>query len=248
LSNLRPPQACTGLALTKLAVMARFSSLSVSLGALCLCLCGCQVPVTLPGHADGVAVSGAGVETHYSPTENLEHYDLALLRSAHSSIDLCGFSFTDEAVGDAIAAAAHRGVRVRVYLDRGQTDDELERAAKHDDAERPSGHKRDVEYADGLFEEQEIPEPSSEAVIARLAATPNVEVKIKHSRVLMHLKSYEVDGQTLRSGSANFSASALKRQDNDLVLTHDATSVRRFELDFNQLWARPDNERLQPQS
>ena len=76
----------------------------------------------------------------------------------------------------------------------------------------------------------------------------NVEVKIKHSRVLMHLKSYAVDGQTLRSGSANFSASALKHQDNDLVLTHDAASVRRFELDFNQLWSRPDNERLQPQS
>jgi phosphatidylserine/phosphatidylglycerophosphate/cardiolipin synthase-like enzyme len=85
-------------------------------------------------------------------------------------------------------------------------------------------------------------------VIARLAATPNVEVRIKHSRVLMHLKSYAVDGQTLRSGSANFSASALKHQDNDLVLTHDAASVRRFELDFDQLWSRPDNERLQPQS
>jgi phosphatidylserine/phosphatidylglycerophosphate/cardiolipin synthase-like enzyme len=64
----------------------------------------------------------------------------------------------------------------------------------------------------------------------------------------MHLKSYAVDGQTLRSGSANFSASALKHQDNDLVLTRDAATVRRFELDFNQLWSRPDNERLSPQS
>ena len=96
---------------------------------------------------------GAAVETHYSPTENLEHYDLALLRSAHKSIDLCGFSFTDEAVGDAIAVAARRGVRVRVYLDRGQSNDELERAAKHDGAPKPSGRKRDVQYADGFFAE-----------------------------------------------------------------------------------------------
>ena len=191
---------------------------------------------------------GSAVETHYSPTENLEHYDLSLLRSAHKSIDLCGFSFTDQAVGDAIVGAARRGVRVRVYLDRGQSSDELERAAKRDGAPEPRGRKRDVEYADGLFEEQEVPDPSSEAVISRLAATPNVEVRIKRSRVLMHLKSYAVDGQTLRSGSANFSASALKHQDNDLVLTHDLASVRRFELDFNQLWLRPDNERLQPQS
>ena len=217
---------------------------------LALLLCGCQVPVTpWPGSNAATTSSGSGsVETHYSPTENLERYDLSLLRSAHRSIDLCGFSFTDQAVGDAIAAAAHRGVRVRVYLDRSQSDDELQRAAKHDGFEKPHGRKREVQYADGFFEEQDAPEPSSEAVITRLAATPNVEVRIKHSRVLMHLKSYVVDGQTLRSGSANFSASALKHQDNDLVLTHDAASVRRFELDFNQLWARPDNERLQPQS
>jgi phosphatidylserine/phosphatidylglycerophosphate/cardiolipin synthase-like enzyme len=217
---------------------------------LCLCLCGCQVPVS-PGFRTDLAGgnnSSAAVETHYSPTENLEHYDLALLRSAHRSIDLCGFSFTDEAVGDAIESAARRGVKVRVYLDRGQSNDELERAAKRGDAPKPNGRKRNVEYADGLFEEQEMPDPTSEAVIAQLAATPNVEVRIKHSRVLMHLKSYSVDGQTLRSGSANFSASALKHQDNDLVLTHDAASVRRFELDFNQLWSRPDNEHLQPQS
>ena len=103
--------------------------------------------------------SGASVETHYSPTENLERYDLALLRSAHKSIDLCGFSFTDEAVGDAIVGAARRGVRVRVYLDRSQSNDELERAAKHDSAPKPRGRKRDVQYADGFFEEQEHPGP-----------------------------------------------------------------------------------------
>ena len=231
--------------------MAGLSRISVALGALCLGLCGCQVPVS-PGSwtnlAGGNNTSDGGVETHYSPTENLEHYDLTLIKSAHRSIDLCGFSFTDVAVGDAIESAARRGVRVRVYLDRGQSDDELERAAKRDGAPKPSGRKRDVQYADGFFEEQDVPDAASAAVIAQLAATPNVEVKIKHSRVLMHLKSYAVDGQTLRSGSANFSASALKHQDNDLVLTHDAASVRRFELDFDQLWARPDNERLQPQS
>jgi phosphatidylserine/phosphatidylglycerophosphate/cardiolipin synthase-like enzyme len=230
--------------------MAWFSRVSVVFGALCFGLCGCKVPLSPGPWTNLVAGSSAGtpLETHYSPTENLEHYDLALLRSAHKSIDLCGFSFTDEAVGDAIESAARRGVRVRVYLDRGQSNDELERAAKHDGASKPSRRKRNLQYADGFFEEEDVPDQSTQAVIARLAATPNIEVRIKHSRVLMHLKSYAVDGQTLRSGSANFSASALKHQDNDLVLTHDAASVRRFELDFNQLWSRPDNERMQPQS
>lgn len=228
--------------------MSRSCSFSIVFGVVCLTLCGCQVPVNLPGHPDAGSSSGAALETHYSPTENLERYDLALLRSAHKNIDLCGFSFTDEAIGDALIAAAGRGVRVRVYLDRGQSTDELDRAAKHRDATHPAARTRNVEYADGFFAEQEVAEPTSEALISRLAATPNVEVRIKRSRVLMHLKSYAVDGQTLRSGSANFSASALKHQDNDLVLTRDAATVRRFELDFNQLWLRPDNERLSPQS
>lgn len=240
-------------AIARLRVMAGLSRFTVATGVLGLVgiglLIGCQVPVTTwPGSS--AASSSAGVETHYSPTENLEHYDLALLRSAHKSIDLCGFSFTDEAVGDAIESAARRGVHVRVYLDRGQSDDELERAAKRDGgAAKLEKRKHDVQFADGFFSEEDAaPASTNEAVIAQLAATPNVEVKIKHSRVLMHLKSYAVDGQTLRSGSANFSPSALKRQDNDLVLTKDAVSVRRFELDFNQLWSRLDNERLTPES
>lgn len=238
-------------AVARLRVMSGLSRFTVATGVLGLVgigvLIGCQVPVT-PWPGSSSVSNSAGLETHYSPTENLEHYDLALLRSAHKSIDLCGFSFTDEAVGDAIESAARRGVHVRVYLDRGQSDDELERAAKRDGDEAPRGRKHDVQFADGFFSEEDPSQSKSEAVIAQLAATPNIEVKIKHSRVLMHLKSYAVDGQTLRSGSANFSPSALKRQDNDLVLTKDAASVRRFELDFDQLWSRPDNERLQPQS
>jgi phosphatidylserine/phosphatidylglycerophosphate/cardiolipin synthase-like enzyme len=34
----------------------------------------------------------------------------------------------------------------------------------------------------------------------------------------MHLKSYQIDGKLLRTGAANFSASGLKRQDNDLIV------------------------------
>jgi hypothetical protein len=33
----------------------------------------------------------------------------------------------------------------------------------------------------------------------------------------MHFKRYQIDGRLLRVGAANFSASRLKRQDNDLM-------------------------------
>jgi hypothetical protein len=38
----------------------------------------------------------------------------------------------------------------------------------------------------------------------------------------MHLKSCQIDGRLLRMGAANFSASCLKRQDNDLIVIERA--------------------------
>jgi phosphatidylserine/phosphatidylglycerophosphate/cardiolipin synthase-like enzyme len=44
--------------------------------------------------------------------------------------------------------------------------------------------------------------------------------RIKRGGPLMHLKAFAIDGQVVRSGSANFSASGERRQDNDLVVIH----------------------------
>jgi phosphatidylserine/phosphatidylglycerophosphate/cardiolipin synthase-like enzyme len=41
----------------------------------------------------------------------------------------------------------------------------------------------------------------------------------------VHLKSYQIDGKMLRTGAANFSASGLKRQDNDLVVIESAAAA-----------------------
>jgi phosphatidylserine/phosphatidylglycerophosphate/cardiolipin synthase-like enzyme len=43
----------------------------------------------------------------------------------------------------------------------------------------------------------------------------------------MHLKSYQIDGRLLRTGAANFSASSLKRQDDDLVVIESAEAPAR---------------------
>lgn len=74
-----------------------------------------------------------------------------------------------------------------------------------------------------------------------LAQTPNVTVRVKRSRVLQHTKAYVIDTWLLREGSANFSPSALKQQDNDLLLTDDADAIRAFEGSFQLAFQRPDN-------
>ncbi len=69
-------------------------------------------------------------------------------------------------------------------------------------------------------------------------------VRIKRSGPLMHLKAYEIDGQLLRTGSANFSASGERQQDNDLIVIRDARAAARFDAHFERMWdaAQPMDE------
>ena len=60
----------------------------------------------------------------------------------------------------------------------------------------------------------------------------------------MHLKSYQVDGRVLRSGSANFSVSGEVYQDNDLIVIDSPQAAARFRETFERLWARADNQRI----
>lgn len=78
--------------------------------------------------------------------------------------------------------------------------------------------------------------------LAHLRELPNVAIRIKLRRVYMHLKSYAIDGRVLRTGSANFSASGLKQQDNDLIAIASPAAAARFSSDFAQAFAdgRPE--------
>ncbi len=82
------------------------------------------------------------------------------------------------------------------------------------------------------------------APLRALLANPGVTIKVKRAGApLMHLKSYQVDGRWLRTGAANFSASGLKRQDNDLIVIESRAAVagflRRFETIFAAAEAFP---------
>jgi phosphatidylserine/phosphatidylglycerophosphate/cardiolipin synthase-like enzyme len=68
-----------------------------------------------------------------------------------------------------------------------------------------------------------------------------VEVRVKASQDLMHFKSYVIDGTLLRTGSANWSPTGLKRQDNDVHYEVDTTLARLFEARFEVMWDRAAN-------
>lgn len=78
-------------------------------------------------------------------------------------------------------------------------------------------------------------DPSQRHDLARLA--PLLErARLKPAGAKMHLKSYAVDGAILRSGAANFTVGALRKQDNDLLILDDAGLAGAFLGHFERLW------------
>ena len=89
-------------------------------------------------------------------------------------------------------------------------------------------------YMDGGRIGEREPTP----LFRELIATPEIEVRFKRAgSPLMHLKSYQIDGRWLRSGAANFSASGLKRQDNDLLIIESRAAAMAFEQRFDAIFA-----------
>ena len=147
------------------------------------------------GYMPAKATEGPVVEVHFSPTENLEKIDVALLGSAKHSIDMAAYVLSDWVVIDALRQAEKRGVTVRIVIDTSQH----------------HAFDKMIDLADNI--------------------------RVKDNRVYMHLKSYVIDGALLRAGAANFSASGLKQQDNDLIVIRETTAIRSFEREFNRLWS-----------
>ena len=72
-----------------------------------------------------------------------------------------------------------------------------------------------------------------------LLANPEIEMRFKRrGSPLMHLKSYQIDGRWLRTGAANFSASGLKRQDNDLLVIDSQAAAEEFKRRFESIFAQ----------
>lgn len=175
-----------------------------------------QRAAAFPPHATQSPVPGAIFSAnHYSPAENLEQLDAEAIARAQRSLDIAMYAFTDKYLADALRQAARRGVRVRLYRDRSQYEQERRNAAQHNDT----------------------------AATDLLRGEPNVEVRVKpdRGRAIMHLKAYLVDGALLRDGSANWSPSGLKAQDNNARFTNDPAQAQAFQQTFEAMWARPDN-------
>jgi len=155
--------------------------------------------------------------THVAPAENLERLDLVALRMARRTIDISMYAFTDRILAEALLDRARQGVRVRIYRDGEQFEQEQQRKGR-------GGSTTD------LFRGQR-----------------NIEIRVKppSARNDMHLKEYTVDGTLLRDGSANFSVAGEVIQDNEIHFGRDVTEIEAFERNFESIWNRRDNRVVQ---
>lgn len=151
--------------------------------------------------AVGISFADPAFEQHFSPAENLEAIDVALIDGAGETIDLAAYVLTDLAVIEALDNAAARGVRVRVFRDS----DEGERGRIGEAVEKLKQDGAEFRY--------------------KLPGLP-----------LMHLKAYCADGRLFRFGAANFSASGLKHQNNDLDVVRGPAACVGFEASFERMW------------
>ena len=80
-----------------------------------------------------------------------------------------------------------------------------------------------------------------DSTTAMLQGQANIHIRVKHPRELMHLKAFCVDGTVLRDGSANWSPSGMKRQDNNAHFTTDPRQVQVFRQTFESMWSREND-------
>ena len=148
----------------------------------------------------------------YTNPIDVSQADAAAITAATATIDFAAYSLTHPGVIATLIQRAQAGVKIRLYLDRT----ELEAEAR--------GNPQ-----------------LSNSPLGPLLSTANVQTKVKESSILMHLKSYLVDGKVLRDGSANFSPLGESEQDNSMLLTDDGPTVELFESKFEMMWNRTDN-------
>jgi len=145
---------------------------------------------------------------YYTPETNPERVDIPLIENIESTghIDAAFYSFTDRPVAEAMLAAANRGIKVRIYRDQSQFEQE-------------KSHNSNV--------------------TTMFSGNRNVQIRVKGSNDLMHLKAWATEGM-VRDGSSNESAAA-KHQDNSVTLSSSPEEVQAFETKFDDMWNRSDN-------
>lgn len=149
-----------------------------------------------------VRLGPARVEVYFSPEDGVARHVLERLRAAKTSIHFMAFSFTSDAIADALVAKAKAGLAVR-----------------------------------GVFETQNA--SGSGADFGRLRQG-GVDVLEDGNCYILHHKVIVIDTRTVITGSYNFTSSAEKDNDENLVIVDDPALARAYLDEFDRVYAQAE--------
>ena len=137
-------------------------------------------------------------QVYFSPGYEIKNEILKLLRDAHSTVDLCVFTITDNELAKQIINCHRRKINVRII-----TDDEKTTAK------------------------------GSEIFKMERAGIP---IKIDHSHYHMHNKFGIIDNRVAFTGSFNWTYTATKHNQENLLATSKSDIVIQYSSEFQRLW------------
>ncbi len=168
---------------------------------------GPQSPENTP--QEKLMLGDIAIENYFAPERELELINVIArtVVRANQEILFMAFSFTNEAIGEAMLGRADGGIPVR-----------------------------------GIFEKTGAKGTGSYYPVMRGAGLANVEIQVDGNSRIMHHKVIIVDRRTVIFGSFNFSASANRSNDENIIIVHDPVFANYFVQEFEARWAEAKPE------
>jgi len=156
----------------------------------------------------------------FSPRGGAEAAMVRLLDLARSRIDAAVYTFTNRALARALVRAHKRGVKIRLILDG------------NDESDYSKGYYLrqrgiDVRYARGLVKRYKSKKGRKKSHKSRYRVR-------KYG--LMHHKFAVIDGQTVATGSFNWTASAENFNYENLLILKSPSLARKYTAAFDDIW------------
>ncbi len=147
-----------------------------------------------------LTLDGTALHVYFSPDDHFQRALVALLNRAKSSIYFMAYSFTADALGNAIRQRGADGVKVSGVMEANQVKSDV---GTEYDAFRKAG----------------------------------ADVRLDGNPGLMHHKVMIIDNRFVVMGSYNFTASAEKKNDENLVVIDNPQIAAQFKKEFQRVHA-----------
>jgi len=152
----------------------------------------------LPDNRYYVKIGDTNINCYFSPDNDIERILLKRILKAKKSVVFMAFSFTSEAIGDALVTVHKKGIKVS-----------------------------------GIFEKRGTGSKHSEYSKLNSAG---IRVIKDSNPAVMHHKVIIIDGETVITGSYNFSKNAAKRNDENVIIIKNRQIAEEYLKEFIRLY------------